>query len=52
MSLPAAGLFKREIDGVAQAFEQANDGLPSFGEQGIVKAGNKQRHTHGRSLSS
>jgi hypothetical protein len=41
--LAAAGLFDGEIDGVAQAFEQARNGDAGLGEQRVVVAGDEER---------
>ena len=39
--LSAAGLAGRKVDRVAQPFKDTNDGLPRFGEERVVIAGNK-----------
>ena len=42
--LAAAGLLPRKIDGVAEAFEHADYGFAGLGEEGVVVAGDEQRH--------
>jgi hypothetical protein len=40
--LAAAGLSGGEVDGVAEALEDADDGLPGGGEEGVVIAGDEE----------
>lgn len=39
--LPAAGLGFAELDGVAEAFEDGNDGFSGLGEESVVVAGDE-----------
>jgi hypothetical protein len=41
--LAAAGLSGGEVDGVSEALEDADDGLPGGGEEGVVIAGDEER---------
>jgi hypothetical protein len=41
--LAATGLALREVDGVAEALDNADDRLSSLREQGVVIAGNEER---------
>ena len=43
MHLSAAGLARREVDGVGKAFEHSDDCLSGVREQGVVIAGNEER---------
>ena len=45
MHLAAAGLGLAELDGVAEPFEDADDGLPCFWKQSVVVAGDEERNT-------
>jgi hypothetical protein len=45
--LTAAGLGGVEVDGVAEAFEDADDGLAGAGEEGVVIAGDEERDAQG-----
>ena len=40
--LATTGLGGAEFDGVAEAFEDGNDGLAGLGEKGVVIAGNEE----------
>ena len=44
--LAAAGLGLTELDGVAEAFEDGDDGFTGFGEESVVVAGNEERDQH------
>jgi hypothetical protein len=48
--LAAAGLAWGEVDGVAEAFEDADDGLACGGEEGVVIAGDEERDAQGSLL--
>ena len=50
MHLAAAGLVGREIDRVAEALEHADYCLACLRKQGVVVAGNEQRHAHDHDL--
>lgn len=45
--LAAAGLAGGEVDGVAEALEDTDDGLAGAGEERVVIAGDKKRDTQG-----
>ena len=49
--LAAAGLAGREVDGMAQALKDANNGLACGGKQGVVVAGDEQRDAQGGSFA-
>jgi len=48
--LSATGLFEREIDGVAKAFEHTGNGDSCLREQRVVIAGDKKRDAQGNSF--
>jgi hypothetical protein len=48
--LAAAGLAGGKFDGVAEAFEDADDGLASAGKKRVVIAGDEERDAQGKSL--
>ncbi len=45
--LSAAGLGERELDGVAEAFEDASDGDARLGEEGVIVAGDEECDAQG-----
>jgi hypothetical protein len=50
MHLAAAGLIGREVDGVAEAFEDVDDGFAGLREESVVVTGDEERHSHGGDL--
>jgi len=49
--LAATGLAGREVDGMAEALEDANDGLAGAGEERVVIAGDEKRDAQCRTSS-
>jgi hypothetical protein len=47
--LAAAGLGEREVDGVAEALEEARDGDPGPGKERVVVTGDEEGDAQGRS---
>jgi hypothetical protein len=48
--LAAAGLSGGKVDGVTEAFEDADDGFSGLGKQGVVVAGDKERDSQNQTL--
>ena len=46
VQLPAAGLLRPELDGMAEPLEQAHDRLPASGADGVGQARDEQRDLH------
>jgi hypothetical protein len=46
MHLPAAGLVQGKIYLMPQAFQQVYQGAARLWEQGVIKAGDKERDSH------
>jgi hypothetical protein len=50
--LAAAGLAGREVDGVAEALEDAHDGLAGAGKERVVIAGDEERDAQVQNLQA